>query len=142
MREFLSWAYDMGKRLGKEHGLIGGAKQLLSKNGLFAEDADGSTAVIMAFGAAILGLYIVTVVMGQVSQSLVGGNTPNSTASPLGTADKNWSGYSGIILSDRWNRTLYNFDTASTGSVSLAAVIPIAIIGVGILGLLMAAFSR
>ena len=141
MREILSWAYDKGYELGRKHGLVGGAKELL-KGRLFADDADMPLAVVMAFGAAILGLYITTIVMGSVSDAIVGGVTDyygNGTA--MSFAYNPESGMTGM-MNTRWNKTLVNLDTSSSGSVSLAAVIPIAIIGIGILGLLMASFSR
>ena len=152
MREILSWAYDRGYELGKEQGLIRGAKNLfLSKNGLFSNEGDSTgLAVIMAFGAAILGLYITSVVMGQVSKSIVGGakdlfgngSTDSRAWYSNITADGAQSPGMTTSLNARWNNTLTNFDTASNGSVSLAAILPIAISCVGILGLLMSAFTR
>jgi len=140
----LTYAYEKGFELGREHGLLGGVKKLLSKDGLFDIRADADAmGLMMAFGAVIIGLYILTIIMGSFSQTIIGNVTDyygNGTAMSFATSP----GASGMTgsLNPRWNGTLADFDTSAGSSVNLAGVLPIAIVGIGILGVLLAAFSR
>jgi hypothetical protein len=44
-------------------------------------------------------------------------------------------------LSSAWNQTLYGLDSGSNNSFSLAGILPIAIVGVGILVIIISAFA-
>ena len=112
MKELYALAYELGKAYGIRKGL----KVYLDKTGM-----QGVMGVVMAFGGVIIGLYIVGVVTGSLGTQVSSGT---------------------MIMNAKWNTTITALDTSSSGAFSLAGVLPIAIIGVGILGLLMSAFAR
>jgi hypothetical protein len=50
-------------------------------------------------------------------------------------------GNTGIVLSPAWNSTITSMDSQATSSFSLAGILPIAIVGVGILVIIISAFA-
>ena len=112
MKDFYRLAYELGKAYGVREGM----KMYLDKTGM-----QGVMGVVMAFGGVIIGLYIVGVVTGSLGTQVSSGT---------------------MVMNAKWNTTITALDTSSSGTFSLAGVLPIAIIGVGILGLLMSAFAR
>ena len=79
-----------------------------------AEHGNAGMNIIISFGAVLMALYIIIVVVGKLG----------TTAATLHT-DVNWSNVS------------YNYDVAARGAVSMSQIIPIAIIGIGVLALII-----
>jgi hypothetical protein len=80
----------------------------------------GAIGIIIAVGGVLIALYIIAVVVGSISYSVTSGN---------------------IKLSSTWNTTITNIDSQAQASFNLANVLPIAIIGVGILMIVIGAFA-
>jgi hypothetical protein len=80
----------------------------------------GAIGIIIAVGGVLIALYIIAVVVGSISYSVTSGN---------------------IKLSSTWNTTITNIDNQAQASFNLANVLPIAIIGVGILMIVIGAFA-
>jgi len=72
----------------------------------------GAIGIIIAVGGVLIALYIIAVVVGSISYAVTSGN---------------------IKLSPTWNSTITNIDSQAQATFNLANVLPIAIIGVGIL---------
>jgi len=107
---------DLAYELGKQYGLRKGLRMYLDKTGF-----QGVMGVIMAFGGVIIGLYIIGVVTGSLGTQVSSGT---------------------IVMNSKWNTTITSLDTTASSAFNLAGVLPIAIIGTGILGLLLSAFAR
>jgi hypothetical protein len=80
----------------------------------------GAIGIIIAVGGVLIALYIIAVVVGSISYAVTSGN---------------------IKLSPTWNNTISNIDSQAQATFNLANVLPIAIIGVGILMIVIGAFS-
>jgi hypothetical protein len=80
----------------------------------------GAIGIIIAVGGVLIALYIIAVVVGSISYAVTSGN---------------------IKLSPTWNTTITNIDSQAQATFNLANVLPIAIIGVGILMIVIGAFS-
>ena len=80
----------------------------------------GAIGIIIAVGGVLIALYVIAVVIGSISYAVTSGS---------------------IKLSPTWNNTITNIDSQAQATFNLANVLPIAIIGVGILMIVIGAFS-
>ena len=80
---------------------------------------EGAIGIVVTLAAVMIALYITILVVGSMSKTA-------TTA---------------IALPATWNSTLSALDTNSTASFSLAGILPIAIVGVGVLVIIISAFS-
>lgn len=79
----------------------------------------GAVGIVVTLAAVIISLYICAIVIGSFSK----------------TATSN------LGLPAAWNTTVTGLDTNAQSSFSLAGIIPIAVIGVGILVIIISAFA-
>lgn len=119
------FAHEMqrGFALGAKYGISKGYEMYMA--GEAAPEMDesamqGAIGIIIAVGGVLIALYIIAVVVGSISYSVSSGN---------------------IRLSSTWNTTITNIDSQAQSTFNLANVLPIAIIGVGILMIVIGAFS-
>ena len=111
-----------GFALGAKHGIAEGYKRYMQGETAVVDETamQGAIGIIVAVGGVLIALYIIAVVVGSISYSVTGGN---------------------IKLSPTWCQTVLNIDSQAQASFNLANVLPIAIIGVGILMIVIGAFS-
>lgn len=111
-----------GFALGAKHGITEGYKRYMQGETAVVDETamQGAIGIIVAVGGVLIALYIIAVVVGSISYSVTGGN---------------------IKLSPTWCQTVLNIDSQAQASFNLANVLPIAIIGVGILMIVIGAFS-
>jgi hypothetical protein len=83
---------------------------------------EGAVGIVITVAAVIIALYITAIVTGAMSKVVAPGGT-------------------GIVLTPAWNTTITGMDTQATSSFSLAGILPIAIVGVGILVIIISAFA-
>mgnify|MGYP001262247589 CR=1 FL=1 len=93
--------------LGKKHGVVKGTRKYLDEQGMTS-----AVAIIIALGAVLIGLYIIAIVVGAMGTQVTGGN---------------------ILLSPSWNTTISNIDASAGSTFNIASILPIAIVGVGIM---------
>lgn len=105
-----------GYELGRKYGLVGGFKRYLDETGM-----TGAVGIIVALGAVLIGLYIIAIVVGSMGTQVTSGN---------------------ILLSGRWNTTITSIDTSAGSTFNIASILPIAIVGVGIMTIVIGAFAR
>jgi hypothetical protein len=79
---------------------------------------EGAVGIVVTLAAVIIALYITAIVVGSMSKTTTG-----------------------LALPAAWNTTITALDTNATSSFSLAGILPIAIIGVGILVIIISAFA-
>ena len=94
---------------------------------------EGAVGIVITLSGVMIALYITILVVGSMSKSTIPG-TYNATSGL-------WEGGSGIQLPAAWNNTLTTTNTNAQGSFSLAGILPIAIIGVGVLTIIISAFA-
>jgi len=119
----LMYAAKRGFAMGAKYGFRNGFRAYSSEEATPEMDEtamQGAIGIIIAVGGVLIALYIIAVVVGSISYSVTGGN---------------------IKLSPTWCQTILNVDTQAQASFNLANVLPIAIIGVGILMIVIGAFS-
>ena len=111
-----------GFALGAKYGPAEGYKRYMQGETAVVDETamQGAIGIIVAVGGVLIALYIIAVVVGSISYSVTGGN---------------------IKLSPTWCQTVLNIDSQAQASFNLANVLPIAIIGVGILMIVIGAFS-
>ena len=112
-----------GYALGAKYGIMEGLQryQHSTETPKMDESAmQGAIGIIIAVGGVLIALYIIAVVVGSISYAVTSGN---------------------IKLSPTWNTTIANIDSQAQATFNLANVLPIAIIGVGILMIVIGAFS-
>ena len=112
-----------GYGLGAKYGIMEGLQryQHTTETPKMDESAmQGAIGIIIAVGGVLIALYIIAVVVGSISYAVTSGN---------------------IKLSPTWNTTITNIDSQAQATFNLANVLPIAIIGVGILMIVIGAFS-
>jgi hypothetical protein len=117
------YAGKRGFAMGAKYGLRKGYEMYLSDAATPEVDESalqGAIGIIIAVGGVLIALYIIAVVVGSISYSVTSGN---------------------IKLSSTWNTTITNIDNQAQASFNLANVLPIAIIGVGILMIVIGAFA-
>jgi hypothetical protein len=78
----------------------------------------GAVGIVVSLAAVIIALYITAIVVGSMSKTSAG-----------------------LALPATWNTTVTALDTNATSSFSLAGILPIAIVGVGVLVIIISAFS-
>lgn len=101
--------------LGKKFGVVKGIRKYLDEQAM-----TGAVAIIIALGAVLIGLYIIAIVVGAMGTQVTGGN---------------------ILLSGRWNTTISNIDASAGSTFNIASILPIAIVGVGIMTIVVGAFA-
>jgi hypothetical protein len=79
---------------------------------------EGAVGIVVTLAAVIIALYITAIVVGSMSKTSTG-----------------------LALPATWNTTVTALDSNATSSFSLAGILPIAIIGVGILVIIISAFA-
>lgn len=104
-----------GFELGKQHGIIQGTRKYLDETAM-----TGAVGIVVALGAVLIGLYIIAIVVGAMGTQVTTGN---------------------ILLSSKWNTTITNIDTSAGSSFNIASILPIAIVGVGIMTIVVGAFA-
>lgn len=93
--------------LGKKYGVIKGTRKYLDETGM-----TGAVGIIIGLGAVLIGLYIIAIVVGSMGTQVTSGN---------------------ILLSSQWNTTVSSIDTSASSTFNIASILPIAIVGVGIM---------
>jgi hypothetical protein len=81
--------------------------------------ADGAVGIVITLAAVIIALYITAIVTGSISQTATSINMGSTV----------------------WENTITGLDSSAQSSFSLAAILPIAIVGVGILVIIITAFA-
>jgi len=112
-----------GLAMGMKYGLVKGFRAYHSEEATPEMDEtamQGAIGIIIAVGGVLIALYIIAVVVGSISYAVTSGN---------------------IKLSPTWNSTITNIDSQAQATFNLANVLPIAIIGVGILMIVIGAFA-
>jgi hypothetical protein len=94
---------------------------------------EGSVGIVVTVAVVICALYIIAMIVGSMSKSVSGGSF-QSNGTPLGSG-------AGLGMSNVWNKTFYSMDVQANSSFTLGSVLPIAIVGIGILTIIIAAFS-
>lgn len=85
-------------------------------------DADGKViGIVVTLGAILIAIYILTMVTGGISQS--------TEQNPL------------INESSRWGSVFNNMDQMGGSSFQLASLLPVILVGLGVMGLVMAKFK-
>jgi hypothetical protein len=93
---------------------------------------EGAIGIVITVAAVIIALYISAIVVASMSKTVSsGGWYGNGTA----------IGGGGLGLPAAWNQTMYGLDSNANNSFSLANILPIAIVGVGILVIIISAFA-
>lgn len=123
----LKYIATRGFALGAKYGVVDGFRKFNSDEAtpeMNESAAEGAIGIIIAVGGVLVALYIIAVVVGSISYSIgaIGVTTfakPNST----------------------WNATMQNMDSSAQGTFGLANILPIAIIGIGIMMIVIGAFS-
>ena len=117
------YSAQRGLAMGMKYGLRGGFRAFQSTEATPEMDEtamQGAIGIIIAVGGVLIALYIIAVVVGSISYAVTSGN---------------------IKLSPTWNSTITNIDSQAQATFNLANVLPIAIIGVGILMIVIGAFA-
>ena len=112
----LKEAFNSGFELGKEYGMFKGWEKFRSEHAFAA-----ALAIVVAFGGVLIALYLITLIVGKVGTIAVGTN---------------------MALSNNWVNNITQMDNQATSAVSLSTILPIAVIGVGILGLVVGGLFR
>ena len=111
--------YALGAKYGVQKGLVM-YNETTETPKMDNSAMQGAIGIIIAVGGVLIALYIIAVVVGSISYAVTSGN---------------------IKLSPTWNNTISNIDRQAQATFNLANVLPIAIIGVGILMIVIGAFS-
>jgi uncharacterized membrane protein YhfC len=77
--------------------------------------------IILALGTVVIGMYIIAIVTGSIDYSVQSGN---------------------ILMTGQFNTTIDQLSTNAATSFSLANIVPIAIVGIGVLGLVLSYLGR
>lgn len=72
--------------------------------------------IVVALGTVVIGMYIIAIVTGSIDYSVQSGN---------------------ILMTGQFNTTIDQLSTNAATSFSLANIVPIAIVGVGVLALVV-----
>jgi hypothetical protein len=121
IRMFVFNAMQRGFALGAKHGLKGLAmfNDPTVDTPAVGEDAmSGAVGIVVTLAAVIITLYITAIIVGSMSKTTTG-----------------------LALPTAWNTTITALDTQAQSSFSLSGIIPIAIVGVGILTIIIGAFA-
>jgi hypothetical protein len=79
---------------------------------------EGPVGIVVTIAAVVIALYITAIVVGSMSKTT-----------------------SGLSLTSAWNTTISSLDTQAQSSFALSGILPIAIVGVGILTIIIGAFA-
>jgi hypothetical protein len=119
MFEMVIHAARKGTALGSKYGLAGLGK--LNEDVVINEDAiQGPEGIVISVAVVIIVMYIVTLIVGSMSNTVATG---------------------GVNMSQNWKNTTASLDTQSQGSFTLMQILPLAIVGVGILSVIIGAFA-
>jgi hypothetical protein len=80
----------------------------------------GAIGIVVTIAAVIIALYITAIVVGSMSTTITGGS---------------------INMSQNWKNATNALDAQAQSSFTLMGILPIAIVGVGILGIIISAFA-
>lgn len=119
----IGYAMRRGFSMGAKYGISEGFRKYLGDDPTPELDESAEQAalgIIFAAGGVLIALYVIAVVTGSFSYAVSSGN---------------------IKMSEEWNETITNADTSAAATYNLAGVIPIAVIGVGLLLVVIGAFS-
>ena len=94
---------------------------------------EGAVGIVITLAAVIISLYITAIVVGSFSKSISGGGGWYGNGTAIGGG--------GLGLPAAWNQTTAGLDTNANNSFGLANILPIAIVGVGILVIIITAFA-
>lgn len=112
----LSETIQHGKEIGRKYGIRKGVKVYMDEAGF-----TGALGIVTALGVVLIGMYVIAIVVGSMGSSI----TTN-----------------GIInTSSAWGTILSNVDTNARSSFQIANILPIAIVGVGVMSIVIGAFS-
>lgn len=111
----LKESFNEGIEIGKKYGLVKGYKMWTDQHGM-----SGAIGAIVIFAGVIICLYLSAIVVGSMGTQVSSG---------------------GIVMSSRWNTTVSSLDTSASSAFSMANVLPIAIIGTSIMGIVIGAFA-
>jgi hypothetical protein len=120
-----------GISLGAKYGIRGLAKY--TDRSVETPELDESAmlnpvGVVISVAGVIICLYISAIVVASLSKTIY---TANATGGNI----------TGMGLPAAWNTTVINLDTSANSGFILAGIMPIAIIGTGILALIISAFA-
>lgn len=115
MFEGLKLEMEYGKMVGQKYGLRKGLKVYSDEHGF-----SSALGIVTALGVTLIGLYIIAIVVGNLGTQVSDGS---------------------IKLSGAWNTTLTNVDTGARSSFQIANILPIAVVGVGVMAIVIGAFA-
>ena len=96
-------------------------------------EMSGAVGIVITLAAVVIALYIAALVVGSMSKTVSGGSGWYGNGTAIGSG--------GLGLPAAWNQTVSGLDTNANNSFSLANILPIAIVGVGILVIIISAFA-
>jgi energy-converting hydrogenase Eha subunit A len=115
MFEGLKTEMEYGKMIGQKYGLRKGLHVYTEEHGF-----SSALGIVTALGVTLIGLYIIAIVVGNLGTQVSDGS---------------------IKLSSAWNTTLTNVDSGARSSFQIANILPIAVVGVGVMAIVIGAFS-
>lgn len=129
---FESEILNRGMALGAKYG-VRGLGMFTDKNvetPFIDESADvgGAVYIVVTIAGVIICLYITTIVVGSMSKVIYSANATGGNQTGLG-------------LPAAWNTTVAGLDTNANSGFTLAGILPIAVVGVGILTIIIGAFA-
>jgi hypothetical protein len=108
--------FKHGIELGKKYGVRKGVKLYMDETG-FA----GALGIVVSLGVVLIGMYVIAIVVGSMGSSVTTNGIINTTSA--------------------WGTILSSVDTNARSSFSIAGILPIAIVGVGVMSIVIGAFS-
>lgn len=105
----LNEAFKQGIALGRKYGLVKGIRMWTDQSG------NGAIGVIVIFAGVLITLYLSAMILGSMSATTT----------------------TGLAMSSRWNTTVTAIDTSSASAFSLSNVLPLAVIGTGVMGVVI-----
>lgn len=115
----LTRAVALGAKYGIRNGIEKYADITVETPEIDSTAMEGAVGIVVTLAAVIIALYITAIVVGSMSKTAT----------------------LGLNLPTQWNTTVQQLDTQAQSSFSLAGILPIAIIGVGILVIIISAFA-
>ena len=120
--DLLKYTWDRSKELGRTFGLKEGWKHFKAENGEIA-----ALGVIVTFGAVVISLYLVGLITGKIGSLVVPNGGPAQNPFQLNAS---------------WYNTTVTLDQQAQSSMGLGNILPVAVIGIGILGLVIGGLFR
>lgn len=116
MLETLKDTYHVGKALGQKYGVRKGVKVFVDESGF-----TGALAIVTALGTVLIGMYVIAIVVGSMGSSITSNGIISNTSA--------------------WRTILDSVDTNARSSFQIANILPIAIVGVGVMSIVIGAFA-